>query len=649
MNEPLTYTSYFAFCGSGGGALGFKRAETHLLDRRLTFRVLGGFDVDPKACANFHYLTEVPALCADVRSLSVTDLIRSAQGVSPDVVFSSAPCVGASKLVTDEKAATDHYVQMNELALVWTRMMLEVWQPRFVIYENVPNIVHRAKGVVKEIHRLLKKAGYLFDDAVHELGEYGPPDAPGGFYDAGKLGGLAERRKRWLLEGRHPNRCSALLFKPLPRRVRGVGEVIGPLPMPEDPAGGPMHVLPRLSVMNWIRLALIPAGGDWRDLPGVLAQEQERREVFRRYHLARWSEAAVTVGGSGTNGPYGVADPRIEEAFKGAYGVTEWGEPSAAVTGESMPSNQRAAVADPRVVPQADNQGAFYNKCRVESWTSPSHAVTGSTRVGSGAPSVADPRLNCQPHAGAYGVTGWTDPASTITGSGQVDNGRQAVADPRAHGFRGVLGVVPWDASTGTVTGNARPQTGAFNVADPRVGYAFNKGYAVVDWNDPTNTIAGATSVGCGTYAVADPRTAPPGWLTVDDVMVMLETPGPWAIVDRTSDGPPLAVITDLQKPSPIPLRIVARDGTWHRPFTTYELAVIQGLPAVHAGAPLRLSGPATTDRKQIGNLVPPPAALVIAEQKLLAMGQHDMGAFSLSGAGGVWVDTVDAEGVVLQ
>jgi hypothetical protein len=50
------------------------------------------------------------------------------------------------------------------------------------------------------------------------------------------------------------------------RRIRGVGEVIGPLPLPGAPAGGPMHKLPNLSVMNWIRLALIPSGGDWRDL-----------------------------------------------------------------------------------------------------------------------------------------------------------------------------------------------------------------------------------------------------------------------------------------------------------------------------------------------------------------------------------------------
>ena len=58
------YTCYFAFCGSGGGAVGFQRATTRLLGREFGFRVLGGFDIDPKAIANFEYLTSTKGLVA---------------------------------------------------------------------------------------------------------------------------------------------------------------------------------------------------------------------------------------------------------------------------------------------------------------------------------------------------------------------------------------------------------------------------------------------------------------------------------------------------------------------------------------------------------------------------------------------------------
>jgi len=65
--RSLQFDSYYAFCGSGGGAYGFQQSVAHLFDCRSTFRVLGGFDVDPKAVANFEYLTGVAAMLADAR------------------------------------------------------------------------------------------------------------------------------------------------------------------------------------------------------------------------------------------------------------------------------------------------------------------------------------------------------------------------------------------------------------------------------------------------------------------------------------------------------------------------------------------------------------------------------------------------------
>ncbi|WP_437559325.1 hypothetical protein [Acidithiobacillus sulfuriphilus] len=57
---------------------------------------------------------------------------------------------------------------------------------------------------------------------------------------------------------------------------------------------------------------------------------------------------------------------------------------------------------------------------------------------------------------------------------------------------------------------------------------------------------------------------------------------------------------------------IRALDGTWHRPFTTLELAALQGLvdPEEH----LDLEGLSDSAwRERIGNAVPPPAAQAIA------------------------------------
>ena len=58
---------------------------------------------------------------------------------------------------------------------------------------------------------------------------------------------------------------------------------------------------------------------------------------------------------------------------------------------------------------------------------------------------------------------------------------------------------------------------------------------------------------------------------------------------------------------------IRSQDGTWHRPFTTFELAALQSL--VDPEEQLELDGLSDADwRERIGNAVPPDAATAIAD-----------------------------------
>ncbi len=319
-------------------------------------------------------LTGSPALCSDVTLLSPADLRRFAGKRAPDVVFMSPPCKGASRLLSAAKSKLPKYQALNRLAAIWTRLMLASWEerPKLVLLENVPGIRSRAAETIAEVRRLLGAAGYVFHEQTHDCGE---------------LGGLGQRRERFLLVARHERSLPPFLYQPPKKRVRGVGEVIGALPMPGDPAAGPLHRLPKLAPLTWERLRLIPAGGDWRDLEGVLAEGQARREVFERYRVTPWDQPASTVAGSGTNGTYAVADPRVKTAFDAGYGVLAWDQAARTIAGKS--------------------------------------------HIGCGAYAVADPRLGCSPRSGTYGVLSWAAPAGTITGNARVDCGAFAVADPR--------------------------------------------------------------------------------------------------------------------------------------------------------------------------------------------------------------------------
>lgn len=471
----MDFGVFHLYCGIGGGALGFQQASGEWRGIQGRFVTLGGIDVDPEVCSDFEALTGVPATCmdlfdragytafhgkepgADWSEATGADLRAAAGWRRPDVVFTSPPCKSFSGLLPGKTASSDAYQALSRLALRGVQLMLDAWgdrPPGLFILENVSRITSRGAPLLAEIKRLLRAAGYDIADGHHDVGE---------------VGGLGQHRRRYLMVARHRASVTSFLYRPPQRKVRSIGSVIGTLPMPDAPEAGPLHRLPRLNWLTWVRLALIPAGGDWRNLqgiePGSFAIRPIRTPHFN--HIC-----AVTAGGGPWQGAPSVADPRLKhEPRRGVFGIVHWDRPSAAVTaacrsgGSNMPAsvadpragwgglqgvqewdgpaatvtgtmrcgsgNTPAAVADPRMT---DRPGRHLTKHRVEDWDGVAHTVAGSDRVGSGAPSVADPRT-CSCRSGAYGVVRWADPAPAVTGSGDVHSqGAAAVADPRLPG-----------------------------------------------------------------------------------------------------------------------------------------------------------------------------------------------------------------------
>lgn len=583
----MTFNVFHLFAGIGGGAWGFQEARGEWRGLHGRFQTLGAVDVDPEACEDFEALTGVPAACLDLFSRedyevfhgapppdgwreATPEVLRAAAGGErPDVVFSSPPCKGFSALLPTKAAGSAKYQALNRLTIRGVWLALEAWKqdpPGLFILENVPRITSRGKPLLEQIHALLRVYGYETQEGTHDVGE---------------VGGLAQHRRRYLLVARHPSKVPAFLYRPLQRRVRAIGEVLEELPMPGDPAGGPMHRLPRLNWLTWVRLALIPAGGDWRDLqgiePGQYAIEPVTPHFNHSYRVTPWDDPAGAVAGGGGPGSGAIvaADPRLgHEPRKGVFRVGRWDEAAGTVVGAASVrgSNGMAAVADPRLT---DRPGRHWNKFRVQDWDKPAGTVFGTdaARVGSGAPCVADPRLGYHAQDGAMRVTDWDAPAPTVTGSAAVtsSNGPGAVADPRL---------------------TCNPRSGA---------------YQVIPWDEPAGAVTGAGDVHAqGAAAVADPR------LPADSDQ------GVWVIV--------------------------AEDGTWHRPLTTLELAALQGFPTVMPdGRPLALAGKSQARwRERIGNAVPPPAARGIADMMLLALIPATVGAWILSPLGtAIWVRAI--------
>jgi site-specific DNA-cytosine methylase len=199
----------------------------------------------------------------------------------------------------------------------------------------------RGRKWLDQLGGLLRAYGYAVTESTHDCGE---------------LGGLAQRRRRFVLVARHMEQVSEVLYEPPTKPHQTIGDVFGelPLPTPSETAGGPMHRLPKLAALNWVRLALIRAGKDWRDLPESVALSARSGRMNGGFGVNDWNDAGHTVVGEGSvrNTWASVSDPRSTcDRREGALGVQDWdGAPSTAVIGHATIHNWPAAVVDPRLV-----------------------------------------------------------------------------------------------------------------------------------------------------------------------------------------------------------------------------------------------------------------------------------------------------------
>ncbi|HEC0487746.1 DNA cytosine methyltransferase [Pseudomonas aeruginosa] len=595
MIKRTLYHFHFC-CGLGGGAAGFNRARPRVGNVEAQWECLGGIDVDPAGLRDFERLAGVPGTLLDLftrdqyvrfhgkeppagwREATPEDIRRAAGGRRPDAVFISSPCKGASGLLSEKMSLTPKYQALNELTLRCIWLMGEAWADDpvpLIVFENVPRLASRGRHLLDQINSLLGGFGYAVAETTHDCGE---------------LGGLAQSRKRFLLVARHVEKVPPFLYEPEKKSLRAVGDILGRMPLPGDiDAAGPMHRIPSLQWKTWVRLALVRAGSDWRSLNDLAVEDGYLRDliIVPEYHrgvlgVNHWGDSCGVVAGASRpmNGRFSVADPRAPaNALQyQQYGVRRWTDTSGAIIGVKSPGQGTYSVADPR--------GQSFGKYPVTDWDGPSGTVIAASTTGQGAFAVADPRPGGVRHNNVFRVVSMGSHAGTVTGGHSPSSGGQAVADPRYHNWHPgassrKLHVGEWGSATGTVTGSQQVASGALSIADPRVldrtkGDAYLTGghYGVVGFDQSAGAVSASARHDNGRWSVADPRMPEAN--------------------DRLT-----CIIQSL-------------DGTWHRPFTTLELAALQSL--VDPEEQLVLDGLSDSNwRERIGNAVPPAAAEAIA------------------------------------
>jgi site-specific DNA-cytosine methylase len=637
MTAPRVYKVVTFFCGLGAKTLGLLRARSQAGSR---FESIGAFDVDPVACKDFEIMTGAMAQVVDLGTIKSWELAKRCEGV-PDVVVMSPPCKGFSGCLPESLSKQEKYEALNRLALQSVKLAIKAWPgalPKLILLENVPRMISRGADWLAKITKLLRKAGYEVSLEPHDCGEWG---------------GLAQKRERLLLIARLRSACPSHLLRPPALGLLPMASVLWqlPPPVPGSTAGGPHHRLPKVNALNSLRLSAIPPGQDWRAIP-------------EHVHM-------VDV------------DPRLPEDGKrhaGKYGPQDPSQPAHTVIAEARTGKGWSDVADPRC--GGDPHGRQSGLYGVSSSEGPSHTVVAAARAGSHSwASVTDPRLEDRSSRqnGGYGVNDSSRSSHSVLAEGSVRNTWSSVSDPRAEPrfadcirkgpfilddgaidprstcsrFEDAIGVSDTARPYKTpVIGHQKVENSPSSVADPRVldprVPAQNRGnFGVQDPRRPSATIRAQHPIRTAPSSIADGRelfrpthelVAGQPWTGDRDA---------WVRGDFWLVGPDVRI---TKGGSGCYLIIRSFDGTVHRPMTTAELMLLQGIPVWHrpgdptelalddpTGQWVQLGGSDALVREHVGNAVPVPTAQAIGEVMLEVLDAGASEVFRLS-SGGIWV-----------
>lgn len=546
---------FHLFCGLGGGARGFNRASPRVGNLQAKFRCLGGIDVDGASIRDFGRLTGVPGTVLD---LFDRDQFRDFHCAEPPADWREATAADIQRAAGGERP---HIVFLSAPCKGFSGLLSE-GKSKTDKYQALNRLTLRGVWLMLEawrddppelivfenVPRIATRGRHLLDQIVGLLRAYGYAVAET-THDCGEIGGLAQSRRRFLLVARHAEKVPAFLYQPQSKPLRAVGDVLGRMLMPGDLRAGPMHRVPSLQWKTWVRLAFVEAGSDWRSLNRLAIEDGALRDYLI-----------------------------VPEMHAGVLGVQDWKRHSTTVTGQARPSCGNFAVADPRFEQSARwKDGQAYG---VRSWETSTGTIAGQQGPGQGSYSVADPRHHGPAkHSNEFRIVRWDRAAMAVTSAHGTG---QAVADPRREGPSfAKYAVTPFGEHAGTVISGSTTGQGAFAVADPRSGmdadraaYTTGGHYGVLPWTGPAGAVSAAACHDNGRWSVADPRMP--------------------AAADK------------------LVCRIRAEDGTWHRPFTTLELAALQSL--VDPEEVLELDGLSDQAwRERIGNAVPCHAGEAIA------------------------------------
>ncbi|MDR9506932.1 DNA cytosine methyltransferase [Brevibacillus agri] len=270
------------FSGCGGLSYGFELAG---------YRTLLGLDNDKAALKSFEYNHKsAKTICGDITQITTEEILEKVNHQRIDVIVGGPPCQGMSL-----SGPRKFHDPRNKLYLSYIRIVSEI-QPKAFVIENVPGLVSLYKGAIKDsILEEFARLGYSVSYQILNAADYGVP----------------QTRKRVIFVGiknpkinyqfpspthlfEHEWVTSEQAVSDLPLLDDSLGEEI------QEYASEPMnefqlycrqnshhvrnHIATNHSEITKKIIAMVPDGGNYKDLPEEYRGTRNFNVAWTRYH-----------------------------------------------------------------------------------------------------------------------------------------------------------------------------------------------------------------------------------------------------------------------------------------------------------------------------------------------------------------------------
>ena len=238
----------------------------------------------------------------DIRCLSSRQIRRIPHGSDGTVVFGGPPCQGFSYSNT----RTRHEHNENNWLFKEFVRVVEIWQPDFIVFENVQGITNTAGGIfLNTILDQFSQLKYTLNYGTLNALDYGVP----------------QNRSRFFLIGSRANKEVILPQRTvsLPMTVKDAiadlpnltnGATIPWLPYGNTPPskyakklrnrldGCSSHLVTKNTAEIIHRYRFVPPGGNWEDIPPKMMKNYKDRQRCHTgiYHRLHYDHPSVVIG-----------------------------------------------------------------------------------------------------------------------------------------------------------------------------------------------------------------------------------------------------------------------------------------------------------------------------------------------------------------